>query len=325
MLHRFRHSIASFSLPTPAQMSEVRHRLSVQALPNLLDLSEKQAGRELTTEERMALVRDVEDARDHLNDRGLYDRGFQMRPGTILPLYNSMTGQLILYRHGMKPPRNMEELGAQFADSNTAVYGVEQLPQATVHAGEVIRFERNSQYGLRVLLSVPLQAIGDKNQIQGAGQKLLTTLPFDPKNPKDELTVPDGMRYQKVGFLSGRVDDQKKENLKNQVRNFREAFAFLGVDFRGAVAKTLFGDSFTEEQLAMVPQVLETWRRISPRLALSEVDDLINMPATVVQVQSLIKSLDVPGVESSTVLKTLDGATPEGRAGYFLFGCDKLG
>ena len=303
----------SFSLPTPAQMSEVRHRLSVQALPNLLDLSEKQAGRELTKKERMALERDVEDARDHLNDRGLYDRGFQMRPGTILPLYNSMTGQLILYRHGMKPPRNMEELGAQFADSNTAVYGVEQLPQATVHAGEVIRFERNSQYGLRVLLSVPLQAIGDKNQIQGAGQKLLTTLPFDPKNPKDELTVPDGMRYQKVGFLSGRVDDQKKENLKNQVRNFREAFAFLGVDFRGAVAKTLFGDSFTDEQLAMVPQVLETWRRISPRLALSEVDDLINMPATVVQVQSLIKSLDVPGVESSTVLKTLDGATPEGR------------
>lgn len=160
--------------------------------------------------------------------------------GDLIPFYNEITGQILLYRHGYKIP-NAQQLADTWAEQDgpikVAVYRPDSEAVASVHTGRVVKFMYDYSYGLRVEMNVDLQSIFAKLiSERNAWKAVVLGLP-------DSIDLPDFDPFK--GWPISMILDYEavvaKEALEMAVLNHRNAFAVFGVDFVPAVAKTLFG------------------------------------------------------------------------------------
>ena len=315
---------ANFGLPLAEDMPIIRQRLDESVLPALIKQSElMNKGKPLSKAQVDQLREALDRARSSLNDQGLYNPGHNLQIGDLIPLYNRKTRQLILYRHGHKPPAHMGELNAQFRNPeltdeqgygpNTAIYGADPLPVATTHSGEVIQFQKSSRYGLRAQIKVPLSQLADKTVIEGAGHKLLAVSLMDTL-AGEAVDISTGISGWDVSYVIGRDDALKKEAFDGLVDNFRDAFTYLGFDFRPVLAEALYGATPTESQISSVAQMLGTFQRNAPKLTVREVDELIKGSSLRSTFSSIIaEAMPAEGLQSDWIDRVSSPQAPADR------------
>lgn len=243
-----------FGLPDASQVEEIKQMLA-SGFDALAKQSETYKDASLSKDKLAKLKRAVDKAAAHLNGWGTYDAGYTLERGDIIPLVHR-DGRVILTRHGFAPP-DAEQLRKQFSgDQKVAIYSPSILPVATTHDGEVISIEPDGQYGLRAILAVDLQTLGDKVYLSENAQKLTLTA------PPEWLKLPTVLRNRPIRILHSLSDLRSKENLHGLGINFGNLFMGLGIDFTPDVAKALFNTATpTQAQLDMVPDFLERFRR----------------------------------------------------------------
>ena len=222
----------------------------------------------LTNSEKNSLRRAVQHAYDNLQPNGLYAPRSKFSIGDLVPMYNETTGQTLFYRHGHDAPPSINHLNQQFAvegndggEGNVAIYSTKTMKGATTHDGEVLEFTRRGKYGMAVKLAVPLQVLGDKTVLERNGMKLLShAMPASVRLPKVNILGGVG-----IDFLISLPDSINKHSFDGMVTNFRNAFAYLGVDNTDALATSLFGDA-SQDSRAKALAVLKQLEKFSQRL-----------------------------------------------------------
>lgn len=247
-----------------------------------------------TSAEAASLRRAVEKLVDfwdaHPAEPGILPTSGEWGTGDIVPLYNTRTRELVLYRHGHTAPTHVQRRiqlatpGTDGTPAGVAVYGTETMPNATTHVGQLERFEPRSKYGLSVKLRIPLQAFGDKWQLEGNGMKyVLTPLASSVKLPEHPVFPGWGL-----DIVTDWDSAYSKESLGGVVNNFRNAFALLGVDFMPELRRFFFGpatdtaDAAKTELLdTAVRELLGTVRRMNyGRLTPSRAKEILEMGST---------------------------------------------
>jgi hypothetical protein len=212
-------------------------------------------------------------------------RGDTFQTGDIIPLIDS-AGRVLLYRHGMKAPRNREQINemqqtsrpGSLTGSNVALYSSEPEPNATTHSGKVVEFSARATSGLQVELAVDFQTMGEKVQFEWNGTKFV----FTPR--PDSIVLPDHGLFQQWGIdlITGVDIPIEKEGLQDMVDNHRNAFAFFGIDFIDDVTKFFFPtlasmDSAKQQDArATTRELLNRVARQAPRISIETAYNLQN-------------------------------------------------
>lgn len=326
---------AGFVYPLQEDMAAIRMQLGNLDAAELMRLVTESSGgkrklsdRELQTKtEELRLA--LEKAATHLNDNGWYNLGTEFKTGDIIPLYDRERKRLLLYRHGYKP-LDEGQLKHQLSMSNgkLALYGMDPLPSATTKSGTVVRFEKDEQYGLRVRLQIPLQRGGDKVVIEGGGFKIIPTLFKEwlsksrgrqGRGDKDrpDLKLPAPMRGRPVNYVLGISDTRSKENYIGMHINFRNMFGTMGVDFRPDIAKAVWGENYTEDQLSQVDRLMQWFRVHLPKLNVSAVNDMIQGLDPTSQLNSFLMEAEMPeelaSVSLDQVRESVEDTAPESQ------------
>lgn len=265
-----------FGLALPGQVDEIRQRI-LDGIDDLIALSETTYSRELKkmskrekAEATAKLRRSLEKAANHLNRWGVYDPGARFEVGDIVPLVHQ-DGRVLLYRHGHTAP-DRETFNTMMQGKRMGIYGLQPIPQATTHSGEVIGFEPSNQYGLRVQMGVDLQTLGDKIVLERNGHKLTLTA------PPAGFNLPNSIGNRPITVVMSLSDVMSKENYDGRVDNFRNAFAALGVDFTEELAQFFFNTAApSQAQLDSIPGLLESYRKKVTKVDVETLDRMIKM------------------------------------------------
>ena len=203
--------------------------------------------------------------------------------GDMIPLVNS-AGNVLLYRHGHKAPKNRDhvnELTARTLPSrpgaaNIASYTGEREPAATTHIGQVVEFKPRSAYGLSVELNVDLQQFGNKIQLEWNGMKyILAPTPDNVHLPKHGI-----FPNWDISLVSDIDSLFSKEGYDGVVDNHRNAIAYFGMDFRGDVAEFFFPGRRDDEQARRDGvQLLEQMALLVDKIPVEAADELIKASA----------------------------------------------
>ena len=216
------------------------------------------------------LTRAVEKARTHLQSDGTYPSGVKLEKGDIVPLFDSSTGNLVLYRYGYQPPKLDTKIAHLKGRNRTTIYQPIEDPTATVYEGVIESMERANQWGAKVEIRTPLQALGDKVQFEYSGFKVVAA----PAPEAWGLAMPDVLPGIPMAFAIGITDSDSKNNYEGRLDNFRDALAYVGFDFRGVVARQVFG-SDSKENLDKVEQWLVNMHRALPKMDVEVIDRLV--------------------------------------------------
>lgn len=298
-------AFGSFGVPQDATtvastISAVERLLEPEQFEHLLKLSviedpmSQEAG-----DLRLALERYVANA----DDRGMPARGTEFGLGDILPLVDRR-GRILLYRHGHKAPTHVErQLASELVEGGrgfgVAVYSAEPQPAATVNTGKVVKFETDTQYGLTVQMRVPLQRMADKLQVEGNGMKYVVASADNVYVPQHDL-FGNGERIDLVSDLDAALS---KESTGGLVNNFRDAFAYFGVDFMPDLTQFFFGSDYAQmssgERDAAATAVRQTLMAVHDQaqpLPVEVVQQLMSSPYVDAEVSELLRSAQGPTV-----------------------------
>ena len=243
---------------TPAQIRAVREAMEnivadEARIDHLFQLGERV---EQDDETRTDSKKTREEKRDELaaalrkalanfdDGTGLPRRRTEFAPGDIVGLIGPQ-GQIIFYRHGYEPPRKADldvMLETPWPDGHrnggVAIYGSDQMATATTHTGTIERWVDTAGYGLSVIESIPLQALGNKTVLERNGMKLIGIAMEGSGVELPDFGVLEGWE---IDYIMHRADAISKENYDGVIDNARNAIAFLGADFAPAYYRTLFG------------------------------------------------------------------------------------
>lgn len=286
----------NFNQVDPHTMEALRPRISeglaeyTAASRKMLDESKIRYNKKQIKDMEAKLERSLEKAKLLLDD-GTYEPGTQFNLGDIIPLYDPTTDRLLLYRHGHQPPT-----AAQFAEMDAKyrgniIYSPELDSAKTAWEGVVSRFVPTRRLGMRVELEIPISAIGDKLQFSMSGFKLITSALPERWN----FQLPALQPGVEVNALYGLSDSDSKNNYAGRVDNFSTAFAYLGVDFRTEVAKTLFGKEYTPDLDNQAERLLREIHERMPKLRFEAVDELMKAEDLDATVARAWRELQVDG------------------------------
>jgi hypothetical protein len=188
-------------------------------------------------------------ALDNLDTNGLPRQDSEFAPGDIIALVGPKN-QVILYRHGFEPIKSDKMLREMLAEPDAdgtagriAIYGATPLEDATTHTGTIIKWNTTPGYGLVLEERIPLQALGNKTVLERNGMKLVG-ISMDGSGV--QLPEFGPLSRWEIDYIMSWEDSLSKENYDGTIRTARNAIGYLGFDFVGTYAKTLFNVSDQE-------------------------------------------------------------------------------
>ena len=254
-----------------------REFLAELATTDKMSKSEKEKAREsfLTSFDRL-----LQRFRTH-DGRVLPQQDDVLKKGDILPLIDTR-GRVLLYRYGMKALER-HEIDAQARKGltkaghamNVAVFPSVAESTATTKEGTVKAVRPRAGFGIELLLNIPFQEYGDKIQLELNGMKYILT----PRN-KSKIKLPGQgpLPGLKINGISDYATLESKESFTGFVDNFRNAFAYFGVDFTGRLTEAMFpgegGDADRRNQ--MVKAMRKLARNRQP-ISLTQAAELIDL------------------------------------------------
>ena len=246
----------SFGTLLPEHVDSVKARIAKAKSTLLAGVSDKAA--------QADLLRALDKVQLELDESGLYPVGSEIRIGDIIPLHDTATDRVILYRYG-HTPLSREERMEGFEKGNMVLYGTELDPNVTALPGQITDMEPAGRGLIAMTLRVPVQRVGSKVIVEGTGYKIT----FGEIPESWGLEMPEFMPGVPVGALIATKDPVSKGSSKGVTTNFRNCFTYYGIDFRPEVAKALFGND-SPESVAQVEITLADIRSRMPRVSLEE-------------------------------------------------------
>lgn len=195
--------------------------------------------------------------------------GDEFGTGDLIPLVDS-NNNILFYRHGYKAPKNRQAMEKQWLQTfegdlpeprGFAAFKNKQESLATTHRGIVRRFFDRPGYGLAVELDIPFQTDGDKLQLEWQGMKYV----IGPM--KEGFPLPEHGFFPQMGMtlIADRDSSDSKQAFGERADNFRNAFAFFGVDFSKDL-QDFFGLG-PADTLTVLNTIARHAKRISPTMA----------------------------------------------------------
>lgn len=255
-------------LNAASQLKKMNQKLDTQ-LKKLEKRKDKAAADRRRRELDAELDRAINKLHSELGPDGLYPSGTQLELGDIIPLIDSRTGRVILYRHGSKAPSS-EQMRDAFSAGRMVLYSPELDQGKTAHTGEIVSFDQHPNVGLSAQLRVPIQALGQKTVLDETGFKLIQATGGD----NFTVELPPLTQGLRVAGMIQLADSFSKSNFGGVVNNFQNAFLYLGIDFRPELARFLFGDDSAASQ-SRVASSLDALQRELPKFDKVTVDRLM--------------------------------------------------
>jgi hypothetical protein len=233
--------------------------------------------------------------------------------GDFIPLVNNDTGELLLYRHGYKYPKDGDyrrQMGNQLAGLSGArgivMYSGAREPSATTHRGTVVAINQSPGRGFRMELEIPVQQLGEKIVFEHNGMKyLLTDLPEATKVPALAL-----FGDVEIDGYASLHDTISKEATDGLVVSFQNAFTVFGIDFTEDVRK-FFGTKNTADAIDLLKSVA----RFSDTLDVDEVYELQGLlagqSAYMSAIEGMLPTLADAGVAIDTWAGKIEDDTAE--------------
>jgi len=216
--------------------------------------------------------------------------------GDFIPLLDSRTNELMLYRHGYDHPKKKDyqrQLRQQVPGSpgmrGVVMYSGKRKPTATTHRGTVVAVHESPGRGFRLELEVPVQTLGGKITYEHNGMKYLQ------KDLPSDVAIPSIALFGDLeidGFASLH-DVVSKEATDGLVTSFQNAFTVFGIDFTEDI-KDFFGTKTTDEAIVLL-------KKIARHMPKKSVDEVYRM-------QSLLAGQDSFFSAVSGLLPQLAGA-----------------
>lgn len=182
--------------------------------------------------------------------------GEEFGTGDFIPLLNSRTGELLLYRHGYGYPkpqsyqRQLQRSGLGYEGFRGVVMYSEDMPDtATTHRGTVAGIHDSPGRGYQLELEVSVQSLGEKITFEHNGMKYMLT-------SSSEFVAPNIALFGDVeidGYAS-RPDVLSKEAYANLVNSFQNAFTVFGIDFREDL-RQFFGTDTTDDAIFLAKRI----------------------------------------------------------------------
>ena len=289
MLHSYNGK--QFTLPTPAQMVQLRQRIA----GGIDEFAKMTVAMSRGHDSKSKIKAEVREALDKaaklLQNDGLYAIGTEFNRGDILPLYDADNDRLLLYRKGLTAPTR-EQLAEMFGKYNgNAIYTPKLDPNNSATDGTVVGWESTPKYGLRSSERTPVSAIADKLVIEYSGFKMVPTAL--PKHLQFKLAqIIEGMTpFGEVDIPTA----DNKSNYKNMLYNYNSAFEFLGIDFRPDVAEVLLKD---RSRASEVDNLLGNLHRALPKLRIEAVDSLIKQGTIDTSLRNVLSGVDLSSVSA---------------------------
>ena len=227
--------------------------------------------------------------------------------GDLIPLID-VNGNILFYRHGYSAPKNRDAVTRMWSERfegeleprGVAIFPSEQEPLATAHTGTVVRFFDRPGYGLAAELQIPLQVFGDKLQLEWQGMKYIV----GPMPGTYDLPEHGFFPGQGFDLIADRDSSDSKEAVGERLNNFRNAFAFLGIDF-GQDLQQFFGLN-AADTLTVLNSVAANAKRLSVR----QVHDMLTNTFVEPAILEALSALDAElggQLQTSTWLDDLGG------------------
>jgi hypothetical protein len=239
--------------------------------------------------------------------------GEKFRTGDIVPLINSRTGELLLYRHGYRYPKPadfLRQLRNQTANATGSrgivMYSGKREPAATTHEGTVVAINAAPGRGYRMELEIPVQELGSKIAFDYNGMKYLKT------NLPSHIQVPEASLFGDVdidGFASLH-DTISKEATDGLVTSFQQAFTVFGIDFVDDIKK-FFGTQSTDEAVTMLRQIARLGNKSSVEDVYQFQSLMSGQDAYLSAIMGLLPQMQAANVDVSGWYNKLQDVTPE--------------
>lgn len=236
-------------------------------------------------------------ANNSLLDNGFFGVGHQLERGDITLHQDGRTKKVMLYRHGHRPadPGAVDQM---LSEDDFNLYSPVEDKQLTANDGEVLSIERTPE-GRRIVLKSDLQDIGAKMLHVGDGFKnLLYQAPAEWK-----LKFPELWAGRQLDLVNNQGDVASKNAFEGTLRDVRTASKFLGLDFRPALARYIFGDD-TAESISGVETWLQEAQATLPRTGRQQTD--INLSQAALEhgyLNALLRTMEQNGAEQSQLDK----------------------
>jgi hypothetical protein len=233
--------------------------------------------------------------------------------GDIVPLVNSLTGEILLYRHGYDYPSPQDfarqlthQTPATSGERGIVMYSGERASSATTHRGNVVRIEASPGRGYRMELDIPVQSLGSKIVFEHNGMKYLkTNLPANVQVPS--LPLFGDIHIEGIASLHDTISKEATDGL---VTSFQNLFATFGIDFRQDI-KTFFGTQSTDEAISMLRKI----QRLGNKQSVDDVYQLQSLlagnDAYLSAITGLLPQLQQANVDTSGWAGRLQDPTPE--------------
>ena len=309
-----------FNVPaTPAQIERVREGLrtfddgDVQ-LEHLTDLSVGENGTDEQRAEFQDAFRRMIQRFDTTPAVVLPQPGEEFGTGDLIPLVNHQ-GQVLLYRHGYKAPRNREAVMAQAAlvrpgsadAANVASYTAKRQDEATTYRGKVVEVSTRKGFGWGVELALDSEIYGDKFQVEWSGMKIVPTpMPAD-------MSMPDHgfLGNREIDFIVSADDSLSKQSFEGTVNNHRAGFAYFGIDFMPDLKK-FFGVDNDREIIELLRAIETHDEAVIPLSAAQEL--LTNQRAgSAFTSQLLTATGSLRDTVDTSWINRIDDLTPEAQ------------
>ena len=302
---------AGFGLVPPSELEDVKRRVAaareelrqLSVVDTTTDASGKRTNVMLEAGSQEA--RELDQAIDRmldLQDTGLYGYGETIRLGDIIPLYNQRTGQIILYRYGYEPMSAERRAELDSEHANILIYNARLDSNATAYTGEILEFTPAGPQGLSLALRVPVQTLGAKMVVEGSGFKITMTQAPDSWN----FTMPEVFDNLPMEAIISPDDTKSKNNYLGRVNNFRDAFAYLGVDFRPDLAEALFDDRSRVDDVA---GVLNAFASKLGTYTVKQVNSLMEQGGIDVSLANALETMSGIGIDTKALLDQLKQST----------------
>lgn len=239
--------------------------------------------------------------------------GEKFQTGDFVPLINSRTGELLLYRHGYRYPKPADFLRQLRNQTHNAsgvrgvvMYSGKREPAATTHEGTVVSIDASPGRGYRMELEVPVQELGEKIVLEHNGMKYLkTNLPSHIEVP----TVPLVGDLEIDGYASLH-DNVSKEASDGFVTSFQQAFTVFGIDFTEDIKK-FFGTPSTDEAVSMLRKIARLGNKSSVEDVYQFQSLMAGQDAYLSAIMGLLPQLQAANVDVSGWYNKLQDVSPE--------------
>lgn len=239
--------------------------------------------------------------------------GEEFRTGDFVPLINSVTGELLLYRHGYsnpKPADFLRQLRNQTVgtegERGIVIYSGKRAPSATTHSGTVVSIDASPGRGFRLELEIPVQELGEKIVLEHNGMKYLkTNLPANIEVPNVPL-----FGDREIDGYASLHDSISKQASDGFVTSFQQAFTVFGIDFTQDI-RSFFGTQSTDEAVALLRKIARLGGKNSVEDVYQFQSLLAGTDSYLSAISGLLPQLQTAGVDVTGWFSKLQQVTPE--------------